>query len=160
MAGPSMGSSSAGPGAWGRWPAHRTFPIFYHHLDVLGHLNHAVYFPFMETLRCDYYLASTGSLDPSKLDIILAEATCKYLAPAHYGMELLGEVAPAKPLGRTSFALLYRFRDPSGGPTVYARGRTVVVCYDYATNRKKEIAPELRARLERDAIDPTSEGWA
>jgi acyl-CoA thioester hydrolase len=142
------------------WPVHRTFPIFYHHLDVLGHLNHAVYFPFMETLRCDYYLAARGSLDPAKLDIILAEASCRYLAPAHYGMELLGEVAPATPLGRTSFTLLYRFRDSKGGSTVYARGRTVVVCYDYATNRKKEIPTERRAILERDAVDPTSEGWA
>lgn len=142
------------------WPVHRSFPIFYHHLDVLGHLNHAVYFPFMETLRCDYYLATLGSLDPAQLDIILAEASCRYLTPAHYGMELYGEVAPAKPLGRTSFTLLYRFRDSSRGSTVFARGRTVVVCYDYATNRKKEIPAERRAILERDAVDPASEGWA
>jgi acyl-CoA thioester hydrolase len=159
MGGSSMGEERGPNSEWSAWPSHRTFPIFYHHLDVLGHLNHAVYFPFMETLRCDYYLAALGSLDPSQLDIILAEASCRYLAPAHYGMELLGEVAPAKPLGRTSFSLLYRFRDLAGGPTVYARGRTVVVCYDYAKNRKKEIPPELRERLERDAVDPAPEGW-
>ncbi|MCI4328580.1 MAG: acyl-CoA thioesterase [Thermoplasmata archaeon] len=142
------------------WPVHRSFPVFYHHLDVLGHLNHAVYFPFMETLRCDYYLAALGALDPAQLDIILAEASCRYLTPAHYGMELFGEVAPATPLGRTSFTLLYRFRDSNEGSTVYARGRTVVVCYDYATNRKKEIPTDRRAILGRDAVDPASEGWA
>jgi acyl-CoA thioester hydrolase len=141
------------------WPARRRFPIYYHHLDVLGHLNHAAYFPFMETLRCDYYLATLGSLDPAKLDIIIAEATCRYLAPVFYGMELLGEVAPAAPLGRTSFSLLYRFRDAKDGRTVVARGKTVVVCYDYATHAKKEIPSERRAILERDAVDPRSEGW-
>lgn len=141
------------------FPTHRLFPITYHDIDVLHHLNHAAYFPFMETLRCDYYLPLLGHSDPQKLDIIVAEATCRYLAPVAYGQEILGEVAPASPPGKTSFVLLYRFRDPRGGPTVYARGRTVVVCYDYAQNRKKEIPPDRRARFVRDGIDPTTEGW-
>jgi acyl-CoA thioester hydrolase len=141
------------------WPVHRTFPVYYHHVDVLGHLNHAAYFPFMETLRCDYYLATLGTLDPSRLDIIIAEATCRYLAPAFFGAELFGEVVPAAPLGRTSFSLLYRFRSPTDPTTVYARGKTVIVCYDYATNRKKEIPAERRAILEKDAVDPATEGW-
>jgi acyl-CoA thioester hydrolase len=141
------------------WPVQRRFPIYYHDIDVLNHLNHAAYFPFMETLRCDYYLSLVGQFDPSRLDIIIAEATCRYLAPVAYGAELLGEVAPAAPLGTTSFSLLYRFRDAAHPATVVARGRTVVVCFDYATNAKKPIPPERRARLERDAVDPRSEGW-
>jgi acyl-CoA thioester hydrolase len=141
------------------WPTHRLFPIYYHDIDVLRHLNHAAYFPFMETLRCDYYLDVVGHLDPSSLDIIIAEASCRYLAPVSYGQTLWGEVAPAAPLGRTSFALLYRFRDPSDATKVFARGRTVVVCYDYEKGTKKEIPPERRARLERDAVDPVPEGW-
>jgi len=142
------------------WRVQRRFYVPYHDLDVLEHLNHAAYFPYMETLRCDYYLPLVGTpLDPARLDIIIAEATCRYLAPVAYGSELLGEVAPARPLGRTSFTLLYRFRpvdDPSGW---VARGRTVVVCYDYATAAKKEIPDDRRAVMERDAVDPASEGW-
>jgi acyl-CoA thioester hydrolase len=141
------------------WPRQRRFPIFYHDIDVLNHLNHAAYFPFMETLRCDYYLSLTGATDPRQIDIIIAEADCRYLAPARYGQELLGEVAPGLPLGRSSFILLYRFRDPDG-PTVYALGRTVVVSYDYEKGEKKPIPPELRARMERDGIPVSSEGWA
>jgi len=140
------------------WPVRRTFYVPYHDVDVLDHLNHAAYLPMMETLRCDYYLPMLPSRDPASLDIIIAEATCRYLAPVAYGTELEGEVAPARPLGRTSFVLLYRFRDRSTG-AVSARGRTVIVAYDYRTNAKKEIPPERRARLERDAIDPASEGW-
>ena len=140
------------------WPHSRRFFVTYHDVDALNHLNHAVYFPFMETLRCDYYLPLTGSLDPRTLDIILAEATCRYLAPVHYGQELLGEVAPARPLGRTSFSLLYRFRDVASG-TLTARGRTVIVCYDYERSAKKEIEPDRRRRMDRDAVDPAPEGW-
>jgi acyl-CoA thioester hydrolase len=140
------------------WRVRRTFYVPYHDLDVLNHLNHAAYLPYMETLRCDYYLPLVGPLDPSRLDIIIAEATCRYLAPVGYGSELVGEVAPASPIGRTSFTLLYRFTI-AGTTTVAARGRTVVVCYDYANQRKKPIPDDRRGVLERDAVDPASEGW-
>jgi len=142
----------------GPWRVQRRFYVPYHDLDVLNHLNHAAYFPYMETLRCDYYLPLVGPLDPSRLDIIIAEATCRYLAPVGYGTELVGEVAPARPLGTTSFSLLYRFTI-AGASTVAARGRTVVVCYDYAQSRKRPIPDDRRAVMERDAVDPVTEGW-
>jgi acyl-CoA thioesterase FadM len=150
--------SPAPPSSSHPWPVSRHFSVPYHDLDVLNHLNHAAYFPYMETLRCDYYLPLLGSTDPTKIDIIIAEAMCRYLAPVGYGAELVGEVAPARPLGRTSFTLLYRFT-LAGTSTVTARGKTVSVVYDYATSQKKEIPAERRARMERDAVDPKGEGW-
>jgi len=140
------------------WPVSRRFYVPYHDLDVLNHLNHAAYFPYMETLRCDYYLPLLGTTDPKEIDIIIAEATCRYIAPVPYGAELVGEVAPARPLGRTSFTLLYRFT-LAGTSTLTARGRTVSVVYDYRTGRKQEIPHARRAILERDAVDPADEGW-
>jgi acyl-CoA thioester hydrolase len=140
------------------WRVRRTFCVPYHDLDVLNHLNHAAYLTYMETLRCDYYLPLVGPLDPSRLDIIIAEVACRYLAPVGYGSELVGEVTPARPLGTTSFTLLYRFT-VAGTPTLAARGRSVVVCYDYAMNRKKPIPADRRAVMEQDAVDPATEGW-
>ncbi len=151
-------ADDARPPAAAPWRVRRRFYVPYHDLDVLNHLNHAAYFPYMETLRCDYYLPLLGPLDPSRLDIIIAEATCRYLAPVGYGAELVGEVAPARPIGRTSFTLLYRFTI-AGTSTVAARGRTVVVCYDYAAGAKQPIPSDRRTVLERDAVDPASEGW-
>lgn len=140
------------------WPHRRRFFTTYHDVDVLRHLNHAAYLPMMETLRCEYYLPLLGTNDPARLDIIVAEATCRYLAPVAYGTELEGEVAPARPLGRTSFTLLYRFRDLVERRWA-ARGRTVLVTYDYATGSKKEIPADRRRVMEAQAQDPTSEGW-
>ena len=149
---------STAPAAIRPWPVSRRFYVPYHDLDVLNHLNHAAYFPYMETLRCDYYLPFIDSVDPTKIDIIIAEATCRYLAPVSYGAELIGEVAPARPVGRTSFTLLYRFT-LANTSTVTARGRTVSVVYDYTKGEKREIPSDRRAVLERDAVDPASEGW-
>jgi acyl-CoA thioesterase FadM len=140
------------------WPVRHRFPVTYHDLDVLRHLNHAAYFPMMETLRCEYYLGLLESQDPSRLDIIIAEATCRYLAPAGYGDELVGEVAPTLPLGRSSFVLVYRFRDArTSRPT--ALGRTVIVTYDYVRGTKVDIPADRRRRLEADAVDPVAAGW-
>jgi acyl-CoA thioester hydrolase len=139
------------------WPTQRRFHVAYHDLDALNHLNHATYFVYMETLRCDYYLPLLSHRNPSQLDIIILEATCRYLAPVSYGQILLGEVAPAHPIGRTSFSLLYRFRDQKGVQT--ARGKTVVVCYDYEKGKKKEIPTERKKILESHAVDPSTEGW-
>ena len=140
------------------WPLQRRFPVAYHDLDVLRHLNHAAYFVMMETLRCEYYLRLMGERDPAQLDIIVAEAACRYLAPVEYGSELIGEVAPARSLGRTSFVLLYRFRNAGTG-TPTALGRTVIVVYDYARAAKREIPADRRRQLEHDAVDPLQAGW-
>jgi acyl-CoA thioester hydrolase len=140
------------------WPLQRRFRVPYHDIDAMNHLNHAAYFPMMETLRCAYYLPMLGSTDPTDLDIIVAEATCRYLAPVRYDAELIGEVAPVRPLGTTSFTLVYRFTDATSA-TVVARGRTVLVTYDYGHATKVPIPDERRARLERDAVDARAEGW-
>ncbi len=141
-----------------RWPISRRFSVTYHDIDVLRHLNHAAYLPMMETLRCAYYLDVLGTDDPAQLDIIVAEASCRYLAPVAYGTELFGEVAPVRPLGRSSFTLAYRFRDTTHDRPC-ALGRTVIVTYDYAQNVKKEIPAARRRRFEADAVDPVSTGW-
>lgn len=125
---------------------------------MLNHLNHAVYFRFMETLRCEYYLGLHRTADPHRLDIIIAEARCRYLAPVPYDADLRGEVAPARPLGRTSFTLIYRFSDDRQH-VVTARGLTAIVSYDYTQGAKKPVPDAIRAALERDAVDPTAEGW-
>ncbi|MFZ0830200.1 MAG: thioesterase family protein, partial [Thermoplasmata archaeon] len=140
------------------WPHSRRFKIQYGELDLLNHLNHAVYFRFMETLRSEYYLGLRQTTDPHQLDIIIAEARCRYLVPVLYATELVGEVAPARPLGRTSFALLYRFTDEPQR-VVTARGHTVIVSYNYATGMKKPIPNDVRSALELDAVDPKAEGW-
>jgi hypothetical protein len=35
----------------------------------------------------------------------------------------------------------------------------VVICYDYSKSTKREIPPDRRRIMERQAVDPTAEGW-
>src|SRR5436190_16861988 len=73
--------------------------------DAMGHVNHAVYFTYLEQCRLTFWRELTGGPSPHTR-VIVARAECDYRAPAHFGDELevrlnVGDV------GRTSFGLTY-----------------------------------------------------
>lgn len=147
-----------GGGAGGTpWPVTETFEVTFRDLDLAGHVNNAVVFSWMETLRLHHYMQVTGLTDPLQIDFILAEAAARYFVPVRYQHKVVGQVAPSF-VGRTSWGLVYRFSDgPSG--TVLMRGRSVQVSYDYRKLEKKPIVPEVRDRLSRTLVTLESEGW-
>jgi acyl-CoA thioester hydrolase len=96
--------------------------------DAMGHVNHAVYFTYLEQCRLTCWRELTGAPSPHAR-VIIARAECDYRAPAHFGDELdirmrVGDV------GRSSFALLYKIVNVVNGRT-HAEGKTVMVSYDY-----------------------------
>ena len=111
----------------------------------MGHVNHAVYFTYLEQCRLTFWRELTGSSSPHTR-VILARAECDYRAPAHFGDELevrlnVGEI------GRSSFALVYEIASTADGRTI-AMGKTVMVSYDYEAARAVLLPPETRALLE------------
>ncbi len=128
------------------WPYTRSFRIEYADVDLLNHLNHAAYFRFMETLRCDYYLRLLGSLDPKHFDIIIAEAACRYLAPVAFDTELQGEVAPAGPLAKPASRCSTVFATPplTGSPPG-----------DVRWSLRTTMEPESRNRSSHESVRPS-----
>lgn len=121
--------------------------VAYVDVDVMDHVNNAMYFTYMETARCHYYLRLTGLKRIRDLDIIVASQRCDYLRGLRYDEEFDLTVWPSR-IGTTSFTLSYVFRSPRG--QIVARGETVIVAFDYAKNAKKPIAPALRKKLQQD----------
>jgi acyl-CoA thioester hydrolase len=115
--------------------------------DAMGHVNHAVYFTYMEQCRFALWRALGGGDGLPGAATIIVHAECDYRAPAFVHDELeirltLGEV------GRSSFTFSYAIvHVPSGRPI--ADGRTINVTYDYAAGRTIPIPLEARALLER-----------
>jgi acyl-CoA thioester hydrolase len=131
--------------------AHREpFEVLFAHVDMMGHVNNAAYLTYFENARTRYVLQLKGVPYPpatADLDIIVARAAVDYLRGLRWGER--GEVVvwPTR-VGRTSFTLAYALVDASG--RVAARGETVQVCFDYDRMAKKDVAPTLRAALERE----------
>jgi acyl-CoA thioester hydrolase len=112
--------------------------------DAMGHVNHAVYFTYLEQCRLTFWRELTGGPSPHTR-VIIARAECDYRAPAHFGDELeirlnVGDI------GRTSFWLTYEIVNVASGQKL-ADGKTVMVCYDYAAAKPQPLPEAARALL-------------
>ncbi len=139
------------------WPFGQEIPVTFRDLDVMGHVNHAVYFTWMENLRVEYFLKLVPAGRLEEVDFVLAEASASYARPVRFRQRVRGEVAPGW-VGNTSFSLVYRFRDPEQGETL-ARGQTVQVMVDRRSFEKKPVPSSLKEALTRDRVDIGQEGW-
>ncbi|MEW5986160.1 MAG: thioesterase family protein [Chloroflexota bacterium] len=126
------------------YPYEITVEVAFRDLDVLGHLNHAVYFTYMETARTKYFVELLHLKGPQELPVILAEATCSYHSAAFFGERLRVGVGVSR-LGNKSFEMIYQITAEDGRQV--ATGKTVMVMYDYTNDETIPIPNELRARI-------------
>ena len=114
--------------------------------DAMGHVNHAVYFTYLEQCRLTFWRELTGTPSPHTR-VIIARAECDYRAPAHFGDELDVSLNVAA-IGRSSFTLVYEIARAADARLV-ASGQTVMVSYDYAASHTVELPAATRELLER-----------
>lgn len=115
-------------------------------LDMLGHVNNAVYATYFESARIAYYCDLTGQR-LEELNIILAEMTISFRAPAQFGDELGIGVRIGR-IGTKSFTMEYvavRLNDD----VLIADGSSVQVAFDYRSNASIPLTEEFR-RLVQD----------
>ncbi len=114
--------------------------------DLFGHVNNAVYFTYMEEARWAYWRALTGDGVQDRLPgLILARAELDFVRPARPHEHLVIGLATVR-VGRTSIGMECEIADEQGAAV--ARGKTVMVAYDYAGARPMPVPDWCRARLE------------
>ena len=111
----------------------------------MGHVNHAVYFTYLEQCRLTFWRELTGTPSPHTR-VIIARAECDYRAPAHFGDELEVRVQIGE-IGRSSFTLVYEIVQ-AGSARLVASGKTVMVSYDYAAGASVPLPAPTRELLE------------
>ena len=114
--------------------------------DAMGHVNHAVYFTYFEQGRLTFWREVTGAPSP-QTRVIIARAECDYRSPAHFGDELEVRVGIGE-IGRSSFTLTYEIVHVSADRLI-AKGKTVMVSYDYDKNAPIPLPAAARELLER-----------
>ncbi|CAM3722229.1 acyl-CoA thioesterase [Alicyclobacillus pomorum] len=110
--------------------------------DMLGHVNNASYFTYMEEARCDF-LQAVGMTD---IPLILASAKVDFRAQTYYPDVLEVETWVTR-IGNTSFDVANRMRR-QGTDTVVFEGVAVVVYFDYEAQKPAPVPDELRQVLE------------
>ncbi len=122
--------------------------------DAMGHVNNAVYLTYCEMARIRYWTDVTGEpIAPGHEgaeSLILAEARITYRAPVFHGERVTVETRATR-IGSTSFTLEHRLTacPPGGVPRLVATSESVMVRYDYATERPAPLSDAFVAAIER-----------
>jgi acyl-CoA thioester hydrolase len=116
-------------------------------IDLMGHVNNAVFFSYFEMARAAFHLAHVSkTLERESSSFILAHAGCDYIKPIVLGTDLIAHMGTAN-FGKKSFQFVYSLTDGADESIVYAKGVSVQVCYDYTRNTSIEIPPDFRKVL-------------
>ena len=114
-------------------------------IDMMGHVNNARYFTYLETVRAEHMYNLTKEEDAQGLGVILARAEIDYKAPARWLDVLLVKMRTIT-VGNSSWAYEYEIFDEKNN-RVIATGKTVQVAYDYTTRTPVPIPQEMKETL-------------
>jgi acyl-CoA thioester hydrolase len=121
--------------------------------DAMGHVNNAVYLTYCEMARIRYWTDVTGEPVAAGHEgaesLILAEARITYRAPVFHS-ETVAVETRATHIGRSSFILEHRLtaRPPGGSPRLVATSESVMVRYDYETDRSAPLGETFIEAIE------------
>ncbi len=112
--------------------------------DMLGHVNNANYFIYMEEARVNFF----KSLFPEKrLSFVVASVKCDFIQQAFFDQWLRIQTKVVK-IGSKSFELAHEITDKNTGELI-AKGHSVAVHFNYETQKSEQIPSELRKKLEQ-----------
>jgi len=121
--------------------------------DGMRHVNNATYLTYCEIARLRYWTDVTGEGFSDGNDgaesLILAAARITYRDQTHYGETVIVQ-SRATRIGRSSFTLQHRLTaGPPGEPMrLVAVSESVLVRFDYATEKPVTLTPDLAAVIE------------
>lgn len=105
-------------------------------LDMMGHVNNAVYFTYMEIGRTKYWEQAI-KWDWHKTGIIIGQASIDYITPILLNDKINMYIRTSR-IGTTSFDLEYLIvKIVNGKEITCSKGKTVCVAFDY--NAKKPV---------------------
>lgn len=121
-------------------------PVRFRDMDAMGHVNHAVYFSYMEYARQEFWFQLMADRGVRAFNFIVLKAECLYRSPAEIGETVVVRSGITR-MGGSSFTWEYRLTDHATGREI-ALASTELVMYDYDSGKPTRIPQELRDRLE------------
>jgi acyl-CoA thioester hydrolase len=113
-------------------------------VDMLGHVNNAVYLSYLETARTEFWERHFGVDGYMRMPYILGDMYIRYKAPARIREVLDLEIRFAS-LGNRSFVFEYQVRNGDTGAVV-AEARSTQVMFQLDTGDTFPIPDELRLK--------------
>jgi acyl-CoA thioester hydrolase len=124
----------------------KIIPLRWGDLDAMNHLNNTLYFRLMEEARISWFVEHDLMMDPGGDGPILAHASCDFLKPMTYPSNARVTHIVTR-LGRSSMDVDVTIEDDRDEPTLYAKGRNVLVWMNYQAGRTAPWPERVRSAL-------------
>jgi acyl-CoA thioester hydrolase len=126
-------------------------PVQFRDIDVMGHVNNATYFQYMETGRVELARKLGQVRQGFRGGFIVASARCEFKKPIRDERRVTVSVWVSR-IGDRSWDFDYSIRGPRGAE--YAIGRTTQVAYDYKARSAIHISGKLKRGLAKHVDAP------
>lgn len=114
--------------------------------DMMGHVNNAVYFTYMEIARTKYWTQAI-MWDWEKTGVVIAQASLDYIIPVFLKDKISMYIRTSR-IGTSSFDLDYLLvKHVNGKEEVCARGKSVCVAFNYVSKSPMPIPETERAKM-------------
>ncbi|MFM7666889.1 MAG: acyl-CoA thioesterase [Bacteroidota bacterium] len=115
-------------------------------LDVMGHVNNAVYLSYFEMTRVHYFKQLVGSnWDWRKEGVILVRNEIDYLKPILFNDKPEIYMSLEK-IGEKSISLLYEIKV---NDEIYTKGRSVLVCFNSEEGKTIQVPEAMAEALKK-----------
>lgn len=134
-----------------KFPVKVDIHVRFSDVDVMGHVNNAVYLSYFEQARVAFF-KKANKFDLRYMDaksafgFIVAEIGIKFLAPTFVDQMLTVALRIAE-MRTKAFRFEYEIRDKKT-KTVVATGFSVQVCFNYKTHKSFPLPSSLRRRMQ------------
>jgi acyl-CoA thioester hydrolase len=122
--------------------------VRYGDLDPQGHVNNAKHLTYFEQARVAYLIELglfTRDQSFMNIGVIIADIHIAYFQPIYFGQSIKVGVQAAK-FGNKSMTWAQNIVETDSGKEL-ARGRVIVVTYDYKAETTIPIPPEWREKI-------------
>ncbi|WP_254513391.1 acyl-CoA thioesterase [Anatilimnocola floriformis] len=132
-----------------KYPVILEWPVQWGDQDALGHVNNTVYFRWCESARVAYLqrLGLEAWMKPTTLGPILAKIECNYKRQLHFP-DTVRIGSRISQLGRSSLTMEHALVSKTQNALV-AESTSVIVVFNYQTQRPVPIPAEVREAIER-----------
>lgn len=114
--------------------------------DMLGHINNASYFTYMEETRIEYLREIGIPIKSDNFAFVLVSTKCDFLGQGYFGqtLEITTEVVK---IGTKSITLSSEMVEKESR-NIIARGEAIIVYLDFGKQKAIELPDSFRRKLE------------
>ncbi len=111
-------------------------------IDSMGHVNNAVFFTYFEEGRKALFQTLFNTVELTNFSFILGHVSCDFIRPIKLNDSVIIQLWISE-TGKKKFGIKYILANKKNESTVYAKGYSVQVFYDYKKNKTVAVSQEF-----------------